>query len=122
MNQALADAVCQIESHVAALDLALRGRDASALEAATQTLQSALAASIQRFAAAARCAGSVPLPLRRRIGVIGARVAAQRERLVRSSAALERALVVLVPAAQRPVACRARGDIDRPARVACIEA
>jgi hypothetical protein len=91
----LDEAVAQIEGHVAALSAALRDRDAIALEAATQTLQRTLAASIHRFAAAARAAGGVPLPMQRRIAVIGGQVSAQREQLARASAALERALTVL---------------------------
>jgi hypothetical protein len=91
----LDEAVAQIEAQVAALGAALRGRDASALETATQTLQRTLAASIQRFASAARSAGGVPLPLRRRIALINGQVSAQREQLARGSAALERAMGVL---------------------------
>jgi predicted negative regulator of RcsB-dependent stress response len=95
----LDEAVAQIEGHVAALSAALRDRDAIALEAATQTLQRTLAASIHRFAAAARAAGGVPLPMQRRIAVIGGQVSAQREQLARASAALERALTVLAAGA-----------------------
>jgi hypothetical protein len=98
-NTPLDDAVAQIENHVAALGAALRDRDAVALEAATQTLQRTLAASIHRFAAAARAAGGVPLPMQRRIAVIGGQVSAQREQLARASAALERALSVLAAGA-----------------------
>jgi hypothetical protein len=91
----LDEAIAQIEAQVAALGAALRDRDAAALEAATQTLQRTLAASIQRFAAVARVAGGVPLPLKRRVAVINAQVGAQREQLSRASAALERATAVL---------------------------
>jgi hypothetical protein len=99
MSTLLDEAVAQIEAQVAALGAALRERDAGALETATQTLQRTLAASIQRFASAARSAGGVPLPLRRRIAVINGQVVAQREQLARASAALERALGVLAAGA-----------------------
>jgi hypothetical protein len=98
----LEQAITQIEAHVAALGATLRARDAAALEAASQTLQRTLAASVQRFAAAARAAGGVPLPLRRRIALINGQLGAHREQLVRGSAALERAMTLLIPAGAAP--------------------
>ena len=115
MTTSLDDAIGQIEAHVAALGAALRDRDSHALEAATQTLQRALAASIQRFAAAARSAGGVPLPLRRRIAVINGQVGAQREQLARASAALERALAVLAAGAAPAATYGQGGQADRAA-------
>lgn len=122
MSQALDDAIVQIEAHVAALGAALRVRDAAALEAATQTLQRALAASIQRFAAAARAAGGVPLPLRRRIAVINGQVGAQREQLARASAALERALGVLAAGASPQAIYGQGGQAERTANGGFISA
>ena len=113
MSQGLDEAISQIEVHVAALGAALRERDANALEAATQTLQRALAASVQRFAAAARSAGGVPLPLRRRLIVINGQVNAQREQLTRASAALQRALGVLAVGAAPPATYGQAGTADR---------
>jgi hypothetical protein len=113
VSQGLEETISQIEVHVAALGAALRERDASALEAATQTLQRALAASVQRFAAAARSAGGVPLPLRRRLVVINGQVNAQREQLTRASAALQRALGVLAVGAAPPATYGQAGTADR---------
>jgi FAD/FMN-containing dehydrogenase len=122
MNTSLDDAIGQIEAHVAALGAALRERDTHALEAATQTLQRALAASVQRFAAAARAAGGVPLPLRRRIAVINGQVGAQREQLARASAALERALTVLSAGAAPAATYGQAGQADRAASGGFISA
>ena len=113
MPQGLDEAISQIEAHVAALGAALRERDAGALEAATQTLQRALAASVQRFATAARSAGGVPLPLRRRLVVINGQVNAQREQLARASAALQRALGVLAAGATPQATYGQTGAADR---------
>jgi hypothetical protein len=89
--------VAQIEQRLAALGAALRNRDAVAIETDALALQSALAAAIHRFAAAARQAGGVPLPLRRRLAALSGQVSAQRETLARANAAQERAMNVLLP-------------------------
>jgi hypothetical protein len=104
----------QIEAQLSALGTALQTRDALALETAAQTLQRALAASAQRFAAAAREAGGVPLPLRRRLARIDAQIHAQRDQLARAGASLDRALAVLAP--RDAVGYAAQGRIDHLAR------
>lgn len=93
----LEDAVATIESRLAALGQALRERDALAIEAAAQALQRAFTSAIHRFTAAARDAGGIPLPLRRRLAIARGQVAAQRETLARANAALERAMNILLP-------------------------
>jgi hypothetical protein len=93
----LEDAVATIEARLAALGTALRDRDALAIEAGSQALQRAFSSAIHRFTAAARHADGVPLPLRRRLAVARAQVAAQRETLARANAALDRAMNVLLP-------------------------
>jgi hypothetical protein len=122
VTHALDDALTLIETRVAALGAALRERDAAALEVATQTLQRTLAASIQRFAAAARAAGGVPLPLRRRIAMINTQVNVHREQLARASAALERALGVLSAGAQPAATYRQAGQADRAASSGFVSA
>lgn len=122
MSTLLDEAVAQIEAQVAALGTALRERDASALESATQTLQRTLAASIQRFATVARSAGGVPLPLKRRIALINGQVIAQREQLARGSAALERAMGVLAAGAAHQATYGQGGQAERSASAGFISA
>ena len=59
-------------------------------------LQKALSQAVERFMQAAR-RGGPPLPLRRRLGLASAQVAAQRDALARATAALDRAIDVLMP-------------------------
>jgi hypothetical protein len=93
----LEDAVATIEARLAALGTALRERDALAIDAEAQALQRAFSSAIHRFTAAARNAGGIPLPLRRRLAIARSQVAAQRETLARANAALDRAMNVLLP-------------------------
>jgi len=86
-----------VEAHLAALGLALRDRDAAAVEHHAMQLHRALAAAMQRFAQASRQAGGVPQPLRQRLARAGGQVAAQRESLARATASLDRAIDVLLP-------------------------
>src|SRR5438128_508738 len=70
--------------------------DARAIETEAGQLHRALAAAIDHFGRAAR-SGGVPAPLRQRLAVAGGQVAAQREALARATAALDRAIDVLLP-------------------------
>jgi hypothetical protein len=94
----LEPAIAAIESRLAALAQALRGRDAPAIEQHAQELQLALTSAIQRCSRAARQPGGVPVALRRRLEAASGQVAVQRDSLVRATAALDRALGVLMPA------------------------
>lgn len=87
----------QVEQQLAALGLALQANDAAAVEVAASRLQGALSSAVDRFRLAAR-SGGVPPPLRQRLALAGAQVAAQRESLARATAALDRAIDVLMPA------------------------
>ena len=93
----LEEAVATIEARLAALGTALRDRDALAIETAAQALQRAFSSAIHRFTAAAREAGGIPLPLRRRLAIARGQVAAQRQTLARANAALDRAMNILLP-------------------------
>jgi hypothetical protein len=86
----------RVELQLAELCLALRSNDPQALEAAASELHRALAAAIDHFRQAAR-SGGVPAPLRQRLATATAQVAAQRESLARATAALDRAIDVLIP-------------------------
>ncbi len=85
-----------VEGRLAALGQALHRNDARAIESEAAELHRALAAAIDHFARAARD-GGVPPPLRQRLALAGGQVAAQREALARATAALDRAIDVLLP-------------------------
>jgi hypothetical protein len=86
-----------VDGHLAALGSALMHQDANACEAAADELHRALVAALDRFGVAAR-SGGVPPALRRRLAMTGGQVAAQREAAARATAALDRAIDVLIPA------------------------
>lgn len=92
----LEDSLAQVESRLAALGAALRARDAAAIERHAGELQRALAHAVEQFSSAARN-GPVPAALRTRLATASGQVAAQRESLARATAALDRAIDVLLP-------------------------
>lgn len=110
----------EIERCLAELGEALRQRDGDAIELHAGGLQSALANAIDRFSAAAR-SGSVPPVLRQRLAFAGGQVAAQRESLARATAALDRAIDVLMPHDKADV-YSARGTTERNFRGGMISA
>ncbi|MEW6708037.1 MAG: hypothetical protein AB1430_24585 [Pseudomonadota bacterium] len=89
-------ALASVEQRLASLGEALNARDALAIETHAAELHRALADAVHRFAHAAR-AGGVPPGLRRRLANASGQVAAQRESLARATAALDRAIDVLLP-------------------------
>jgi hypothetical protein len=90
----------RVEGHLANLGTALCARDLSAIGQHGNGLHQALTQAVDRFSLAAK-QGSIPEPLRRRLAHASALVAAQREALARATAALDRAIDVLLP---RPAA------------------
>jgi hypothetical protein len=107
--------ITTIEERLHALGAALRDHDAPAIEHHAAQLHRALALAIHRFAQAARTPDGVPPALRRRLARAGGMVAAQRESLARATAALDRAIDVLMPGAL-PVAVYGQGgQADRAA-------
>ena len=91
------EAVLQrLEQHLDDLQTALGARDMPCIELHAAELQRALVQAIERFHRAAR-ARTTPLELRRRLALAGAQVAAQRDALARATAALDRAIDVLMP-------------------------
>ena len=64
--------------------------------AALESCLGGLAQAVGHFSRAARD-GGVPSPLRQRLALASGRVAAQREALARATAALDRAIDVLLP-------------------------
>jgi hypothetical protein len=85
-----------VESRLSALGNALRARDPAAIDLQASELHRALAAAVSHFSDAARN-GAVPPALRERLALASSQVVAQRESLARATAALDRALDVLLP-------------------------
>jgi hypothetical protein len=89
-------AVAAVEARLNSLGEALRARDSGGIEFHATELHSALAKAVDQFAKAARN-GSIPPALRHRLANTSGLVAAQRESLARATAALDRAIDVLMP-------------------------
>ena len=85
-----------VEFRLAGLGNALRARDPVAIDLQASELHRALAAAVSHFSQAAR-SGPVPVALRDRLAEASSQVVAQRESLARATAALDRALDVLLP-------------------------
>jgi hypothetical protein len=92
----LEDTLAAVESLLAALGNALRARDPVAIDRHASDLHAALASAVDHFSRAAR-RGPVPPALRSRLASASGEVAAQRESLARATAALDRAIDVLLP-------------------------
>lgn len=112
-HDALEESVARVESRLLALGEALRVHHAEAVEAEAAELQRALAAALDQLRRSARD-GQLPPQLRQRLALASGRVAAQRESLARASAALDRAIDVLLPAPTPRGAYSAAGLSERP--------
>lgn len=115
-GDALESAISSIEERLAALGVALRDRDERAVESQAHELHRALAAAVQRFSQAARQPGGVSPQLRQRLMAASGQVAAQRESLARATAALDRAIDVLMPSPVPAAAYGSHGGLARPPR------
>lgn len=109
-----------VEARLAALGDALRSRDAAAIDSQAAELHRALAAAVDHFRQAAR-SGLLTPALRRRLASAGGQVAAQRESLARATAALDRAMDVLLPGDGASLYA-AHGGADRGLRGGVIQA
>lgn len=98
----LEPAVQAVETRLHALGQALLARDAAGVEQCASELHRALTEAVDAFSRAAR-RGDVPHELRRRLASATGQVAAQRESLARATAALDRAMDVLMPRTEDPV-------------------
>jgi hypothetical protein len=115
-------ALSAVEQRLSSLGESLRERDARAIEHHSIELHRALAAAVQRFGHAART-GGVPPRLRHRFAAAGGQVAAQRESLARATAALDRAIEVLLPdAAMDASVYSSAGASERAASTGCLPA
>jgi hypothetical protein len=97
-----------VESQLASLGDSLRANDAAGIDLHASELHRALARAVDHFASAAR-QGAVPLPLRQRLMLATGQVASQREALARATAALDRAIDVLMPRERAPSVYAATG-------------
>lgn len=114
--------ITTIEERLHALGTALRDREAAAIESHAAELHRALTVAIHRFAHAARTPEGVPPALRQRLARAGGLVAAQRESLARATAALDRAIDVLMPGAVAAGGYRPGGQAPRVATSARLSA
>ena len=96
LSAGLVDRLTAVELRLAALGNALRSRDAAGIDLHASELHKALASAVNHFSDAARN-GPVSPALRDRLVQAGGQVAAQRESLARATAALDRAMDVLLP-------------------------
>lgn len=102
-----------VEIRLHALGVALLERNAADIELHSSELHRALARAVDHFAQAARH-GALPAPLRQRLMRASSQVAAQRESFARATAALDRAIDVLLPRDAAAV-YSPRGAADRSA-------
>jgi hypothetical protein len=109
----LEESIATLESRLQTLGEALRVHRAEAVETEAAELQRALATAVERLRRSAR-AGQLTPQLRQRLAVASGQVAAQRESLARASAAMDRALDVLLPGPAPQVAYSASGLSERP--------
>ncbi|WP_428420093.1 hypothetical protein [Methylibium sp.] len=92
--QLLETAIAAVEQRLAALAQTLLARDNHGVDTAAVELQRALANALDCFS---RNRGPVPPALRRRLALASGQVASQRDTLARATAALDRAIEVLIP-------------------------
>ena len=109
-----------VEGQLAALGEALRTRDPAGIDRHAGELQRALANAADPFARAAH-SGEVTPAWQVRLAMAGAQVAAQRESLARATAALDRAIDVLLPA-EGSALYSTHGNPQRPARGSAAQA
>lgn len=119
-DPALEDALASVESRLSALGESLRARDSEAIERHSTELHRALSRAVDHFMLAAR-KGSVPPDMRRRLASASGQVAAQRESLARATAALDRAIEVLMPR-ETPALYSAAGSAERGLRGGTLQA
>ena len=120
--EALESSLQAVEAHLSALGAALRDRDANGIEQHATELHRALAAAIHRFSHASRQPTGVPQPLRQRLALASGQVAAQRESLARATAALDRAIDVLMPSPLPPTVYSNDGLSERASTSGCVHA
>lgn len=109
-----------VETQLASLGESLRRNDTVAIDHHATELHRALARAVDHFAHAAR-SGPVPTPLRERLKLASGLVASQRESLARATAALDRAMDVLMPR-ERTTSVYGANGAERVMRGGAIQA
>jgi hypothetical protein len=109
-----------VETQLALLGESLRANDTVAIDHHATELHRALARAVEHFSRAAR-SGPVPTPLRERLKLASGLVASQRESLARATAALDRAMDVLMPR-ERTSGVYSNTGSDRTVRGGVIQA
>jgi hypothetical protein len=109
-----------VETRLTALGVALLERNSSDIDTHASELHSALARAVDHFSRAARH-GALPPPLRQRLMRASSQVAAQRESFARATAALDRAIDVLLPREANGL-YSARGASERATRGSSLQA
>lgn len=102
----------RVEARLTALGDALQKQDLPAIELESSELHRALAQAVDHFTRAAR-SGPIDPGLRRRLAHTSGHVAAHRESFARATAALDRAIDILLPAHPRPGVYGASGTAAR---------
>lgn len=95
-NADLEATLSAVEIRLHALGVALLERNSADIELHSGELHRSLARAVDLFSRAARH-GELPAPLRQRLMRASSQVAAQRESFARATAALDRAIEVLLP-------------------------
>lgn len=96
-TEELEAALAGVELQLGRLADALRERDGAAIDAVAVALQRALGDTLDRFSHHARRHGGLPVALRQRLLLVSSQVSAQRAGLARATAAMERAVGLLLP-------------------------
>ncbi len=119
-DPALEVKVLAVEEQLAHLGDALVARDAQGIDAHSTELHRSLVRAVDHFTLAAK-SGTVPMALRRRLAAASGQMAAQREALARATAALDRAIDVLIPR-ETPALYSAFGAATRSFRGGSVQA
>lgn len=101
-SEPLESALQAVEAELSGLGQALCDRETPRIDLHSRELHAALAHAMDIFTHAAR-RGGLPRELRQRLMNASGEVAAQREALARATAALDRAMDVLLPRDPQPV-------------------
>lgn len=95
-HDVLETVITDVELRLAGLARSLLERDGGAIDSAATALQQSLTRALDTVRRAAH-QGGVPPALRHRLVVVSGQVATQRNTLARATAALDRAIEVLLP-------------------------
>jgi hypothetical protein len=121
VGSALEVHLAAVETHLSALGDALRARDTLGIDQHATELHRALARAVEHFMRAAHH-GPVPQALRHRLASASGQVAAQRDSLARATAALDRAIDVLMPRDSGGALYSSQGSAERLGRGGVLQA